>query len=132
MEYEWIWKGLFPFKKRKTHSYKKETTLKIDVSDVEDVALILVILWGKIQGKNVLKSKSESFESDRRSAETIERSTVFTYDFPEGNLLKALRQSLSTMLANLQEEELYNYRVGLYDRYFAAVPAGGVVSFSGE
>eukprot|EP00434_Breviolum_minutum_P023711 symbB.v1.2.020915.t1/scaffold1785.1/size101431/3 len=33
-------------------------------------------------------------------------------------------QSLSTMLANLQEEENYNYRVGLYDRFFAAVPAG--------
>ena len=35
------------------------------------------------------------------------------------------RQSLSTMLSNLSEEELHDYRVGLYDRYFAAVPAGG-------
>jgi len=33
-------------------------------------------------------------------------------------------QSLSTMLANLSDEEKHSYRVGLYDRYFAAVPAG--------
>eukprot|EP00438_Fugacium_kawagutii_P013371 Skav216477 [mRNA] locus=scaffold1123:291572:299161:- [translate_table: standard] len=33
-------------------------------------------------------------------------------------------QSLSTMLMSLSDEEHYNYRVGLYDRYFAAVPAG--------
>ena len=35
------------------------------------------------------------------------------------------RQSLSTMLAKLSDEEKHSYRVGLYDRYFAAVPAGG-------
>ena len=29
------------------------------------------------------------------------------------------------MLANLSDEEKHSYRVGLYDRYFAAVPAGG-------
>lgn len=33
-------------------------------------------------------------------------------------------QSLSRMLSSLEDEQMFNYRVGLYDRFFAAVPAG--------
>ena len=33
-------------------------------------------------------------------------------------------QRLSQMLMSLEEEQIFNYRVGLYDRFFAAVPAG--------
>lgn len=28
------------------------------------------------------------------------------------------------MLSSLEDEQMFNYRVGLYDRFFAAVPAG--------